>query len=765
MREANWDEVFQKRREDVPDETRLSSIVPWEGWLTFAITALLFLSCVWSIQGAGWVDDMPSLYPVGFAGLITGYGLSRVSKMPALLLHALAMFVGAALVYFQLLAILPGGSIEARTDELLDRMYVWWSAATQNGISNDGLPVIVVMLVLTWIGAYVSAWAIFRWRNPWLGLVPSGLALMWNISFIPGQFSYAFVVYCFAAVLLVMRLHVEQKQTEWDRERIVYPEFMSLSVLHATFWVAVGLLVLVWMMPLAHRSETAQERWNDFTAPITRHLTPYARVFVGVNAKKPIAVHNIKDALPFQGKITLNTKEALEIEVELTPEMAQFLREQSFDEYTAAGWKINVNAVPLPAGERTDVLPADAADGSRQEVTINITVKGGNDEHLFSVGQPVTADEAADARVGTDEADVSSLEPDANLSNGDTYTVTGSVAVPSIEQLAAADSIPLDAYPGWVKDRYLEVPADVPARVRFKAEEVAAGATTPFEKSLAIETYLRTFSVDYSVPVTPHGRDTVDYFLFDLQRGYFDYHASAMAVMLRTLGVPARVATGYVIDPQAQLGGEGSYKLTQKNAYAWPEVYFPGIGWVEFSPSPDQPRIMRRTDAPLVAPSAGADPNDRGLGDEVIFGDPQPTGPLSASGAADGGGSSDGLALLIAVGMIVVLIAVVAGAGRFAWEFGMSGLSRPAQLWEKTVRLATLGNARPSVSETPREFAARLRREVPGTDAAGYVAAKYEGARFGQKAISEDEAEKLESAWSSLRAALLRRALRLKGKG
>jgi hypothetical protein len=267
------------------------------------------------------------------------------------------------------------------------------------------------------------------------------------------------------------------------------------------------------------------------------------------------------------------------------------------------------------------------------------------------------------------------------------------------------------------------------------------------------------------VPVTPHGRDTVDYFLFDLQRGYFDYHASAMAIMLRTLGVPARVATGYVIDPRTQLGGEGSYKLTQKNAYAWPEVYFPGIGWVEFSPSPDQPRITRRTDAPLAEPTAGADSNERGLGDEVIFGDSQPAGPLSASGAADGGGSNNGLTLLIAVGAVVAVAAVTAGVGRFAWEYGMGGLSRPAQLWEKTVRLATLGNARPVASETPREFAARLRRDVIGADAAGYIAAKYEGARFGQKTISEDEAEKLESAWSSLRSALLRRALRLKGKG
>jgi transglutaminase-like putative cysteine protease len=758
MREANWDEVFQKRRDEAVDDDRLSSIIPWEEWLTLVIVATVFLSCIVSIQGANWVDDMPSLYPIGFAGLIAGYALAKV-KLNQLLLHAAALMLGAGLVYLQLLAILSGGSAGARTDQLVERMRVWWSAVTQSGISNDSLPVIVLMLTLTWLGAYASSWAIFRWRNAWLGLIPSGLALMWNISFIPGQFSYAFVVYCFGAVLLVMRLHLAQKQKEWDSERIAYPEFMSLSVLHATFWVAVGLLTLVWIMPLAHRSESAQERWNDFTSPVTRHLAPYARVFVSVNAKKPIAVHNIKDALPFQGEITLNGNNAAEINVQLTPEMARFLREQSFDEYTSSGWKINVNGVPLEPGQDTGVDAYNGLDGAREQVTINVTIEGGNDEHLFSVGQPAKSDEAAEARIGEDPADISSLEPQANLSNSDTYSVTGSVAVPTIDQLLAAGT----NYPAWVTDRYLELPENLPERVGLKADEVAAAAATPYDETLLIERYLRTFPVEYSVPVTPPGRDTIDYFLFDLQEGYFDYHASAMAVMLRTRGIPARVATGYVIDPLAQDGATGSYALTQKNAYAWPEVYFPSIGWVEFSPTPDQPIILRRLEVPVEEPApppgetlpANEDGFSLGENDGL-------TGSAASPGSTDADGSDSGRTLLFVLGGTAIVAAAIALGGRFAWEFGLGGLSQPARFWEKTQRLARLGSAAPTPHETPREFASRLRRVVPGSDAAGYLATTYEQDRYGHKDLTDDDAEKLESAWVSLRGALLRRILRLK---
>ena len=174
MRDANWDDIFQKRTDDGPAvDERIAAWLPWEDWLTFAITAVLMLSVVASIDGAHWVSDMPSLYPIAFSALLVGYGMSRV-RVHELLLHPLALLVGATLVFLQLVAIVPGGSFGLRADHLVDRMYIWWSAVTQNGISSDTLPFIVLTLTLMWVGTYISTWAIFRWRNPWLGLIPGG---------------------------------------------------------------------------------------------------------------------------------------------------------------------------------------------------------------------------------------------------------------------------------------------------------------------------------------------------------------------------------------------------------------------------------------------------------------------------------------------------------------------------------------------------------------------------------------------------------------
>src|SRR5439155_10413225 len=160
----------------------------------------------------------------------------------------------------------------------------------------------------------------------------------------------------------------------------------------------------------------------------------------------------------------------------------------------------------------------------------------------------------------------------------------------------------------------------------------------------------------------------VDYFLFDAQRGYFDYHASAMTVMLRTIGIPARLASGFVLDPSTQVGD--TFKLTQQQAFAWAEVYFPPLGWVEFNPTPSQPAITRPTTPQTEVPA-------------------QPTLPMSSSddgstrgitihSLPDVSGAIAGLSWTAWRNVLIAMLAALAGAaalGMFArWEFGVRGM-------------------------------------------------------------------------------------------
>jgi transglutaminase-like putative cysteine protease len=137
--------------------------------------------------------------------------------------------------------------------------------------------------------------------------------------------------------------------------------------------------------------------------------------------------------------------------------------------------------------------------------------------------------------------------------------------------------------PETIAETYLQIPPEIPDRVYELALNLTRQGATPFEKAKAIETYLRQFEYTLDIPAPPGDRDLVDYFLFDLQKGYCDYYASAMVILARAAGLPARLAVGY---------STGSYDYTRQvfivseaNAHAWPEIYLEPIGWVPFEPT------------------------------------------------------------------------------------------------------------------------------------------------------------------------------------
>jgi hypothetical protein len=163
-----------------------------------------------------------------------------------------------------------------------------------------------------------------------------------------------------------------------------------------------------------------------------------------------------------------------------------------------------------------------------------------------------------------------------------------SLSAATIAQLREAGT----DYPTWVAERYLQLPPTITPRTRELAREIATGLDNPYDIATAITNYLRA-NIEYveAVTPTPEGQDPLDYFLFDSRQGFCNYYASAEVVLLRSLGVPARLAAGFAQGtPQGQ---SGVYVVLQRDAHVWPEVYFPGPGWIEFEPTVSQPPLSR----------------------------------------------------------------------------------------------------------------------------------------------------------------------------
>src|SRR4051812_6381786 len=219
MRQASWEDLFREgeTRVEKPPFWSKFLIFSWEELVTLAIVMVGFLTVVQSMSSARWVNDMPSLYPIAFLGLAVGLVMSRL-KINEVLTHLIALTLGLVGVFLSVSSNLEG-SYGDRGREIYERFADWTDAASSGGISNDQLPFILLVVSTTYLAAYVAAWAIFRWYNAWVGVVPGGLALLTNISYLPGQNGFPLLIYLFCAILLVARVNLLKKARQWREDR------------------------------------------------------------------------------------------------------------------------------------------------------------------------------------------------------------------------------------------------------------------------------------------------------------------------------------------------------------------------------------------------------------------------------------------------------------------------------------------------------------------------------------------------------------------
>lgn len=177
-----------------------------------------------------------------------------------------------------------------------------------------------------------------------------------------------------------------------------------------------------------------------------------------------------------------------------------------------------------------------------------------------------------------------------DLQEGDTYTVTAPLMLSGDAGLgtliAACESTADPLYPQILSD-YTTLPDHLQEQVFQLAQEAVQGASTPYDKAYAIQTYLsRSFNYTLDVEPQPENLDFVSTFLLSTREGYCTHFASAMTVLCRMAGLPARYVEGYLAEPDEN----GHAYVTGKHGHAWTEVYFSGFGWLTFDATPAQNR-------------------------------------------------------------------------------------------------------------------------------------------------------------------------------
>jgi transglutaminase-like putative cysteine protease len=313
------------------------------------------------------------------------------------------------------------------------------------------------------------------------------------------------------------------------------------------------------------------------------------------------------------------------------------------------------------------------------------------------------------------------------MQRGDGFTITSVITAPSPELLRSATVSGADQI-------YYSLPGGLPDAAFSEARRVTEGLSTPYDRAVALQQYFRqNFTYNLNVQLG-NSNDAMDAFLRG-REGFCQQFAGTFAVMARSIGLPARVAVGYT---PGDLGADGVYHVFGRHAHAWPEVWFDGIGWVAFEPTPSRgnPDASQYTGVAAQQDDSGGsnssggnnnptpsttpvsvvrDPNSSttvpGAGRPVGNGTTTTAAPATAGGNSGSGWVPLALFVLVIGGVLWVLLAPRAIAA-LARRRANTPRDRVIVAWHRACAALTLAGAPPVGGATPLEFAQRAEEAV-----------------------------------------------------
>ncbi|TRV75880.1 transglutaminase domain-containing protein [Streptomyces sp. 130] len=424
-----------------------------------------------------------------------------------------------------------------------------------------------------------------------------------------------------------------------------------------------------------------------------------------------------------------------------------YLRILALDQFTGNEWRASTRRLqdvpkrfPDPAG----LSPSVAVTEVRSTVSASPSYK----QTYLPMPYP-----ASEVRVGGrwrfEPEGRTLVGDDGETTGGAQYTVTSLAVQPTADQLARAGAVP----PELLRE-YTQVPDSLPAVVARTADEVTRGAANSYERAVKLQDYFATnggFTYDTSVD-SGTGSAAIARFLKDKQ-GFCVHFSFTMAAMARTLGIPARVAVGFT---PGSAQADGSYSVGLRDAHAWPELYFEGIGWTRFEPTPtrgsvpsytlpdtpsgdtaDPARPEADASAPVAAtPSASescpAQMRRQGeCGQSAAPEAAAPTDPGTPAGTVFGVAAA--VVLLLVLPLLPMFWRLRARARRLASSAGRSpadATARTLAVWREVTDTAWDHGIPPDEALTPRRAAERLvrlgRLDTEAADAVHRVAGSVE---------------------------------------
>jgi transglutaminase-like putative cysteine protease len=611
-----------------------------------------------------WTSSLTIIPTLAIIGVIAGIALGQ-SRFSSEWVFLIAFLYGLYLIPWQIGTTFQGqADWPMRMQMLLDRVSRVILQFVDRQRVSDPIFFVTLMAIVFFIISITAGYALTRHGGAWLAILPAGISIFIIQSYDPiPRRSLYLVVFLFLALFLIARLVYLHQQRKWKQSRTALPPHLGLDFIRFTFAAVTIIVLLAWTAPalaqaipaFVKASEPLREAWYDLRDD-WRNAFGSLRSSVGYftnyysNSAALGRGNTLSDSVVFYAKVP-----------EFTPiGVRYYWRGAVYDTYSNGQW-YNTIFENVPFDPNDESLPV-ALGAARYEDIFDFYLTT-YAQTLFAPSQPIWNSQPGQSKYASNSdgtLDLAGFETNSPLGPQTAYRAQSSISNATISQLRQAGT----EYPEWVTERYLELPDTITPRTRQLAQDITKGIDNPYDKVIAITNYLRN-NMEYqeTIDEIPEGEEPIDWFLFESRTGFCNYYSTSEVILLRSVGIPARWAVGYA---QGEALEESQFAVRQRDAHSWPEVYFPGFGWVEFEPTVSQPEIVRLEGTTDLDQ---ADNDSEELSDLEALRRQNLEDLRNAGGdssAAEPAGSSNSWLNYALVGILILFIA---GMGYLAWRF------------------------------------------------------------------------------------------------
>ena len=750
-------------------------LAPVEGWLPMGLLAVAVYTVISSIIASGWVNANTNLMIGAVAGLLVGFLVAKMRRFPQLILH-----LGACLVGHWLSVFLTSAAYHVSWLLLLQNLRDVISGGLATSFASGGDMVFLFYLTfLSFFLGYFGAWLIYRAHLPWLVALIYCSIMLVNLQYARSDLSLLVVALIGALLLLIARMHLNNQLVRWSQEGLHTDRTWLRNITTRFTWVAALMIALIlpvsMILPVVDQPTAGVSLWNgidNFWTNITHgqfSLNNPGSVF---QPYQP-ATNFFGSSLSITGNVNLPTGQVLYY-TSTGGSPSHYLEGFTYNYFDGHTWTSR-------AGDRSvsyaasATLPPEMVGNSISQVTTTVTMvnpPAGDYAYIFAPDKP-SSFSVPTTLYGPDGM-ATAWTQQTPLKVGEHYQVVSNVPVISPQALSGI-LLPRDNMAAWTNDSfysiasmyYLQTPTDLSPQVMQTLNSWTAGAHDAYAAmNMLVAHFTDQAQFVYSVsnPPVPSNTDAVSW-LLQTHRGYCTYYATAMTIMARLLGVPARVVSGF---NQGHLDTTRNvWEVDGNNAHSWVQVYFPNQGWVDFDPTPGF--SLNNANNPPPTPTTGTTPAPTKPVPSATVTHPRPgthpTPPANSSGTrGDTLGASNGTngMLFLDFSLVllgVALLALVVAGYRYRLNKLYANLPIISLLYWRVSRLASLSGAEPRPSQTPYEYTRMLCQRFPRAQVAlWHITHLFVRERWGarQHLPRETEVQDVERLWPTVRNTILR---------